>query len=105
MWRLDMKTIEVENDQLLLDIALQQYGTAEAIGEIVRNNPDLKNDPSAVVESGRELGAFYPDIKLVPGSTVQIDDESRLVRKTIVKKIDRSITTYMEAQWQERLNK
>lgn len=37
-----MKTIEVENDQLLLDIALQQYGTAEAISEIILNNPDLK---------------------------------------------------------------
>ena len=91
-----MKTIEVENDQLLLDIALQQYGTAD---------PDLKNDPSAVVESGRELGPFYPDIKLASGSTVQIDDESRLIRKTVVKKINRSITTYMEAKWQERLNK
>jgi hypothetical protein len=100
-----MKTIEVENGQLLLDIALQHYGTAEAIGEIVRNNPELKNESSAVVESGRELGAFYPDIKLVSGSTVQIDDESRLIRKTVVKKINRSITTYMEAQWQERLNK
>lgn len=100
-----MKTIEVENDQLLLDIALQQYGTAEAISEIILNNPDLKNDPSAVVKSGRELGSFYPDIKLAPGSTVQIVDESRLVRKTVVKKIDRSITTYMEAQWQERLSK
>ena len=96
MWRHDLKTIEVENGQLLLDIALQQYGTAEAIGEIVRNNPELKNEPSAVVESGR---------KLVSGSTVQIDDESRLIRKTVVKKINRSITTYMEAQWQERLNK
>ena len=90
---------------MLLDIAPQQYGTAEAIGEIVRNNPDLKNDPSAVVESGRELGPFYPDIKLASGSTVQIDDESRLIRKTVVKKINRSITTYMEAKWQERLNK
>lgn len=100
-----MKTIEVENDQLLLDIALQQYGTAEAIGEIVQNNPDLKNDPSAVVESGRELGAFYPDIKLKVGTQVSIDDDSRLMKKTVVKKINRSITTYMEAKWQERLNK
>ena len=65
----------------------------------------MKNDPSAVVESGRELGPFYPDIKLASGSTVQIDDESRLIRKTVVKKINRSITTYMEAKWQERLNK
>ena len=37
-----MKTIEVENGQLLLDIALQHYGTAEAIGEIVRYKSTTK---------------------------------------------------------------
>ena len=30
-----MKTIEVKDEQILLDIALQYYGTAEATGEIV----------------------------------------------------------------------
>lgn len=100
-----MKTIEVQKDQLLLDIALQHYGTAEAIGEIVRNNPGLKNEPSAVVGAGRSLGPFYPDIKLAIGLQIQIDDDSRLVKKTVVKKIDRSVTTYMTEQWQERLNR
>lgn len=100
-----MKTIEVQDEQILLDIALQYYGTAEAMGEIVANNPDLKNEPSAVVEAGRELGSFYPDIKLAAGSRVLIDDDSRLVRKTVVKKIERNITTYMEVQWQERFSK
>lgn len=100
-----MKTVEVQDEQTLLDIALQHYGTAEAMGEIVANNPSLKNEPSAVVEAGRQLGAFYPDIKLKVGLGVNIDDDSRLVKKTTVKKIDRSITTYMEAQWQERFSK
>ena len=100
-----MKTIEVKDEQILLDIALQYYGTAEATGEIVANNPDLKNESSAVVEAGRELGSFYPDIKLAIGSRVRIDDDSRLVKKTVVKKINRNITTYMEAQWQEQFNK
>lgn len=100
-----MKTIEVKDEQILLDIALQYYGTAEAMGEIIVNNPDLENEPSAVVEAGRSLGAFYPDIKLAVGSRIRIDDDSRLVRKTVVKKIERNITTYMEAQWQERFSK
>ena len=97
-----MKTIEVKDEQLLLDVALQYYGTAEALGEIVANNPGLCNEPSAVVAAGRELGAFYPDIKLKVGLQVRIDDESRLAKKTVVKKIETDITTYMEKQWQER---
>lgn len=100
-----MKTIEVKDEQILLDIALQHYGTAEAIGEIVANNPGLCNEPSAVVAAGRDLGAFYPDIKLKVGLQVNIDDESRLVKKTVVKKIETDITTYMEAKWQEQYSR
>lgn len=100
-----MKTIEVCDEQILLDIALQYYGTAEAIGKIVSDNPDIKNEPSAVVKAGRALGTFYPDIKLAAGSLINIDDDSRLARKTVVKKIDRDITTYMEASWQEQFSK
>lgn len=61
-----MKTIEVENDQLLLDIALQQYGTAEAIGEIVRNNPDLKTtlrpwwNPAGNWEPSIRTSSWFP---------------------------------------------
>lgn len=97
-----MKTIDVRDEQVLLDIALQHYGTAEAIGKIIADNPTLKNEPSAVVGAGRDLGAFYPDIKLKVASQVNIDDDSRLLRKTTVKKIDRDITTYMETSWQEQ---
>lgn len=100
-----MKVIEVQDEQQLLDIALQHYGTAEAMGEIMANNPELKNEPSAVVEAGRSLGDFYPDIKLKVGQRISIDDDSRLVKKTVVKKIDRDITTYMETQWQEQYNR
>lgn len=100
-----MKTVEVKDEQTLLDIALQHYGTAEAVGKILSDNPGLGNEPSAVVEAGRELGAFYPDIKLKVGSQVSVDDDSRLMKKTVVKKIETDITTYMEEQWQERLNR
>lgn len=37
-----MKTIKVKDNQILLDIALQYYGTAEAIAEILANNPGIK---------------------------------------------------------------
>lgn len=100
-----MKTIETTSDQTLLDVALQHYGTAEAIGEILRNNPELRNDPAAVVAAGREPGPFYPDIRLEAGLAVRIDDDSRLVKKTAIKKINGSVTTYTTEQWQERLNR
>lgn len=76
-----MKTVEVKDEQTLLDIALQHYGTAEAVGKILSDNPGLANEPSAVVEAGRELGAFYPDIKLKVGSQVSVDDDSRLMKR------------------------
>lgn len=100
-----MKTIETVNDQTLLDVALQHYGTAEATGEIILGNPELRNDPAAVVAAGREPGPFYPDIRLAAGTQVRIDDDSRLVIKTVVKKINRNVTTYTTEQWQERLNR
>ncbi len=100
-----MKTIEVQDKQILLDIVLQHYGTAEAMGEIKANNPGLENEPSAVMEAGRELGPFYPDIKLRAGLRVSVDDNSRLVKKTVVGKINGSVTTYMETPWRERSRK
>lgn len=100
-----MKTIKVKDNQILLDIALQYYGTAEAIPEILENNPGIKNDSQSLVSSGRPLGSFYPDVKLEIGSSLLIDDDSRRVKKTVVKKIENDVTTYMTEQWQERLNK
>lgn len=100
-----MKTIKVKDNQILLDIALQYYGTAEAIAEILANNPGIKNDPQSLVNSGRPLGSFYPDAKLEVGSSLLIDDDSRRIKKTVVKKIENDVTTYMTEQWQERLNK
>lgn len=99
-----MKTVEIKDNQTLLDVALQHYGTAEAIGEILTNNPALRNAPSAVVDSGRALGSFYPDIKLEPG-TLLIDDDSRNQKKMTVKKIETDITTYMTEKWQEVLRR
>lgn len=100
-----MKTIKVKDNQILLDIALQYYGTAEAIGELLANNPGIRNEPQALVSAGRELNSFYPDIKLQVGQSLQINDDSRTMIKTVVKKIENDVNTYMTEQWQERLNR
>jgi len=100
-----MKTIKVKDNQILLDIALQYYGTAEAVGELLVNNPGIRNEPQALVSAGRELDSFYPDIKLQVGQSLQINDDSRTMIKTVVKKIENDVNTYMTEQWQERLNR
>lgn len=100
-----MKTVKVKDNQILLDIALQYYGTAEATGEILANNPGIKNDPQALVDEGRELGSFYPDVKLQKGLAVEIDDNSLGMIKTAVKKIECDVCTYMTKKWQGQLNR
>ena len=89
-----MRTISVKDNQTVLDIAMQYYGTAEAVSEILDIKPGIKNDATSLVAEGRELGYFYPDRKLKPGVAIQIDDESLLFKKTVVKKIEIDVTTY-----------
>ncbi len=89
-----MTTIKVKDNQTLLDIALQYYGTAEAMGEILVNNPRIRNDPQSLVATGRELGSFYPDMKLQTGMAIQIDESSSLMLKRVVGKMENDVTTY-----------
>lgn len=100
-----MKKVKINNNQTLLDVAIEYYGTAEAIGEMLQNNPQIKNDVDALINSARDINEFHPDIKLEIGSTLLIDDDSRQVKKIAVKKINRSVNTYITEQWQDRLNK
>lgn len=98
-----MKTIEVHEDQTVLDLALQYYGTADGVGDILRLNPRLANDPRRLAAEGRQMNAFYPDLRLDPRQKVVIDDDGPVIRKPVVRKITRSITTYMTKEWQEQL--
>ncbi|MBO5579399.1 MAG: hypothetical protein J5952_03140 [Prevotella sp.] len=100
-----MKTIEVQADQTILDLAVQHYGTADGVGEILRLNPTLENDPKRLAAEGRQMDAFYPDLRLTPGQQVIIDDGGTVIRKSTVKKMTRNVTTYMSKEWQERLLK
>ncbi len=92
-----MKTIKVQPNQSLRDIALQYYGTQQALGKLLSDNTELKNDPSALAALGINAlsdDGFYVDVALLAGSTVLIDSESNLVQQSILKEITREITTY-----------
>ncbi len=82
---------------------MQHYGTADGVADILRLNPSLENDPQCVAAEEREAGAFYPDLRLTPGQSVLIDDGGTIIKKSVVKKIERNVTTYMTEEWQEQL--
>lgn len=92
-----MKTITAAANQTIYDLALQHYGTIEAVGELLINNPELMNDPTALAEQGIDYVAdrgFYVDVPLLKGSLVMIDPQSSNMKKTITKEITQEITTY-----------
>lgn len=101
----NMKKVKAIDNQTILDFALANYGTAEAVTEIMQLNPLIENDPAAMVEAGIAPGDFYFDIKLLPGQEITIDDDSRLIRKAALKEITTEVTTYTTKAWQERLMK
>ena len=92
-----MKTIKVRRNQSLRDVALQYYGNHEAAGEILSNNPDLKNDPASLAALGIDAlsdEGFYLDAALLSGMDVKIDTDSPLMLKSVLKNLNREITTY-----------
>lgn len=92
-----MQTITVKTGQTVYDIALERYGTCEAVGEILALNPDIFNDQAKLVARGTDILAetgFYLDIAVAEGLQLRIDDESALIRKNVLKEITSEITTY-----------
>lgn len=92
-----MTTITVKARQTVYDIAIEQYGTCEAAGEILVLNPEIANDPAALtlkgIDSIAEKG-FYLDVAVAPGMRLYIDDQSDLMRKGTIKELTTDITTY-----------
>ena len=43
----NMKTVTVKPNQTVFDILVEQYGTCEALAELLENNPNLENEPGA----------------------------------------------------------
>lgn len=92
-----MKKITVKPNQTVYDIAVSEYGTCEAVAEIMADNPDLSNDDRAKVSTGVDPvsdKSFYFDLALKPGNTVLIDTDSRLINKNIIREINKEVTTF-----------
>lgn len=98
----DMKTIEAESNQTLFDVAVQHYGTLDALAELLELNPALENDPAALIANGintLDKVVFRMDLALKPGLLLHVDDESKRMDSKIAAKIDNPVTTY--ETWQE----
>lgn len=93
-----MKTIKIEHNQSLRDIAIANYGTLEAIGELLEINGErLKNDRAALVAIGVDYladNAFYVDVALEVGSMIEIDDQSKLKKQNITRELTTPQTKY-----------
>ena len=93
----DMNRITVKDNQSVFYIALEQYGTVEAVGEIIADNPALTNDPATLTDMGIEARGssdFYIAVKLEPGQHVLINPESKLMKSGVTKLLTMDITTF-----------
>ncbi len=91
-----MKTVTARDNQTIYDVAVQYYGTPEAAGLVLRDNPTLVNDTKAMALLGIvDTDNFYVDIAIRPGIAVNIDDDSRMRRDNTLKELGgRVITTF-----------
>lgn len=93
-----MKKVTVKRNQTVYDIAVTEYGTCEALPEILANNPGLENDEQAKISLGIDASKdkdFYFDLALKQGSTVMIDTDSRSLKKNIIREINnKEVTTF-----------
>ena len=92
-----MKKVTVKPNQTVYDIAVEQYGTCEAVSKILADNPEVANDEQAMLRAGIEpaLGQeFRFDLALKAGSTLLIDTDSRLMRKNVLREINKDVTTF-----------
>lgn len=90
-----MKTVTVKPNQTVFDILVEQYGTCEALAELLENNPNLENEPGAdgwaIPEAER---IFRLDLPLKDGSTVLISTDSRQIKTSVIREINTEVTTF-----------
>ena len=97
-----MKTVKVEPNQTIYDLAVQHYGSMDAVAEILNLNPDIANDPQALIALGVDTlqdNPFRMDVAVSPDYALVIDETSKTVDNNITKKIEDPVTTY--ETWQE----
>lgn len=91
----NMKTVIVKPNQTVFDILVEQYGTCEALAELLENNPNLENEPGA---DGRAIPEaeriFRLDLPLKDGSTVLISTDSRQIKTSVIREINTEVTTF-----------
>ncbi len=91
----NMKTVTVKPNQTVFDILVEQYGTCEALAELLENNPNLENEPGA---DGRAIPEaeriFRLDLPLKDGSTVLISTDSRQIKTSVIREINTEVTTF-----------
>lgn len=91
-----MKTVTVKPNQTIFDIAVENYGTCEAVGEILKNNPIVSNDKDALTALGIDYLSdtdFYIDVSIEPGFELQIDTDSKLIKTSVIREITTDVTT------------
>lgn len=91
-----MKTITAKANQTVYDIAVQYYGTVEAVEEILRNNSGLLNDDKAKIAAGIDAvkdAYFYPDLPVRISSYILIDTDSPLLMNSITREMN-DVTTF-----------
>ena len=49
-----MKKVTAKANQTIYDVAIEQYGTCEAVGKLMQDNPGMENDLQAITEAGIE---------------------------------------------------
>jgi hypothetical protein len=92
-----MKTILTVDKQTIFDIAVQHYGTIEAVQEILALNPQIENDLKGY---NVDLSEFQLDLPVKANSLLTIDDNSSLINKNLLKEITETVTTF--EIWQEQ---
>lgn len=92
-----MKRITVKPNQTIFDLAAEHYGNCEAIAELLVNNPTICNDQAALTGLGIDYladSSFYIDAPVKPGLQLNIDNDSRLFKNSVIKEIENEVTTY-----------
>lgn len=92
-----MRTIRTIKGQTISDIALQEYGNAEAVMELLGNNPQLAgmNDypPASLVDDFCDFDVAMP---IIAGVKIYVNDHSDLMNRKVLKELNgkQIISTY-----------
>lgn len=93
----NMKQIKVKENQTIFDIAIEQYGTCEAVEELLKLNPNIINDARAKtnVEVKDSDEDFYIDLAIAEGFLITINSDSELKQNNILRELQNiDITTF-----------